>query len=101
DAAVGVAHQIAAGDVAPHALRRIDADALRAIERRGTHDLLGDDTVLDDLLAVVDVVDELVERVDALLQPALDPVPLLRRDDARHEIEGEGALGAGRVAVDV
>ena len=39
--------------------------------------------------------------MDALLQPALDPVPFLGRDDARNQIEGERPLGAGRVAVDV
>ena len=64
-------------------------------------DLGGDDAVLDDLLLVVDVVDEEVQRVDALLEAPLDPVPLGRRHDARDEIEGKDPLGAGAVAVDV
>ena len=34
-------------------------------------------------------------------EPALDPVPLLGAHDARDQVEGEGALRAGRVAVDV
>ena len=50
---------------------------------------------------MIDVVDELVQRVDALPQPALDPVPLLGADDAGNEVEREEPLGAGGVAVDV
>ena len=50
---------------------------------------------------MVDVVDEVVERVDALLEAALDPVPFLGRHDARNQVEGEDAFGAGGVAVDV
>ena len=77
DLAVAVAHQIGAGDVAPDPPRRIDARALRAVERGRADDLFRDDLVLQDLLIVIDVVDELVERVDALLEAALDPLPLL------------------------
>ena len=62
-------HQMPFGGLMP--------DALRPVEGRRADDLLGDDPVLDDPLLVVDVVDEQVERVDALLQAALDPVPLL------------------------
>ena len=76
DLAVAVAHQVGAGDVAPDAARRIDAHALRTVERGRADDLLGNDLVLQDLLIVIDVVDELVERVDALLEAALDPLPL-------------------------
>ena len=42
-----------------------------------------------------------VERADALLQPALDPAPLLGADDARHEVERKNPLRALRVAIDV
>jgi hypothetical protein len=41
---------------------------------------------------VVDVVDEAVERADALHQPALDVVPLGRGQDPRHEVERERAV---------
>ena len=48
---------------------------------------------MQDLLTVIDVVDEQVERADALLQPALDDLPLMGRDQARDEIERKYALG--------
>ena len=59
DLAVAVAHQVGAGDVAPDAARRIDADALRAVEGGGIDHFFRDDLVLQDLLIVIDVVDEL------------------------------------------
>ena len=61
----------------------------------------GDDAVLDDLLVVVDVVDEQVQRADPLLEAALDPVPFGGRDDPRDDVERKDPLGAGAVAVDV
>jgi hypothetical protein len=38
---------------------------------------------------VVDVVDEVVQRADALRQAALDVAPFLATEDARDEIERE------------
>ena len=101
DLAVAVAHQVGSGDVAPDPPRRIDARALGAVEGGRMDDLFRDDLVLQDLLVVINVVDELVERVDALLEAALDPVPLLGADDARNQVEGENALRARRISVDV
>jgi hypothetical protein len=54
----------------------------------------------EDALAVVDVVDERVERPNPLLQAALDPRPFLGADDSRDQVERERALRAGRVAVE-
>ncbi len=64
-------------------------------------DVGGDDAVLDDLLVVVDVVDEQVQRADPLLEAPLDPVPFGGRHDPGDEIEGKDPLGAGAVAVHV
>ncbi len=72
--------------------------ALGAIERRGLDDFFRDDLVFQDFLVVVNVVDEFVEGVDALLQAALDPVPFLGADDARNQVEGKNASGARRIA---
>ena len=44
-------------------------------------DLGGNDAVLEDLLVVVDVVDEQVQRVDALLEAALDRSPIRAAGD--------------------
>ena len=64
-------------------------------------DIVGrDDAVLEDLLIVVDVVQEEVERRDALDQPLLDPPPLAVGNDPRHQIKGEDALGSLIVIVD-
>ena len=49
---------------------------------------------------MVDVVQEAVERVDALPQALRQRVPFGLRDDARNGVEGNQPLGAGLVAVD-
>jgi len=49
---------------------------------------------------VVDVVQEHVQRANALAQPGLELAPLFRRDDARDDVERDQPLGASRLAVD-
>ncbi len=99
--AVSVPHQIGSRNVAPHAARRIDAQALFPVERRRMNHFFRDDLVLQDLLVVIDVVDESVEGMDALLESALDPFPFLGAHDPGNQVERENALGAGGVAVNV
>ena len=43
---------------------------------------------------MVDVVDEHIQRLDALLEARVDQPPLVRRDEAGDEVEGEDALRA-------
>ena len=57
-------------------------------------------TSLDDVLVVVDVADEGIERLDALPQARFERGPFVGRQDARNDVEGNGAFGAGIVAVD-
>jgi hypothetical protein len=97
--AVGVAHQVAAGDVAVDAARR--PDAVRLAREGGPRDdqLPRHDAVVDDLAPVVDVVDEAVERADPLGQSALDLGPLGGGDDARDEVERERAVAHRPVEV--
>ena len=54
----------------------------------------------EDLLAVVDVVEEGVERLHALLDALRQPAPFGAGDDARHDVEGDQPLGRLRLAVD-
>jgi len=61
--------------------------------------LTRNDTGFEDLLLVVDVVDEAVERRDALHQAGLHAFPLVRRDDARNQVKRDQALGARAVLV--
>ncbi len=75
--------------------------ALAAIGDGAGDDFGGDGAVLENFLIVVDVVDEGVEGVDALFEAAFDAVPFGRGDDARDQVEGEDAFGAGGIAVDV
>ena len=102
--AVGVAHEVAAGDVRVDAARRADAvhDAGEVAAR--DDQAPRHDAGAHDLARVVDVVDERVERADALRQPALDRDPLVGRDDPRHEVQREravlGAVLAGQLEGD-
>ena len=99
--AIAVANQIRAGNVAPDSAGRVDAAALGAVKRGGMDDLLRDDFVLQDFLVVVDVVDKLVEGMDALLEAALDPIPFFGANDARNQVEGENAFRARRISINI
>ena len=99
--AVATADEVGAGDVAPHALRRLEAgarppEALARIDEPVGHDAVGDDQP-----AVVDVVDEEVQGPDPLLEAGLDAGPFTGLDHPRHDVEGPDLLGALLVAVDV
>jgi len=97
---LAVADQVGAADVDVDILRDVEAHELAA-EMLRPEDVVGrDDAVPEDLLAVVDVVQEKIERGDALDQPPLDRPPLAVRDDARRQVEREDALRPPVVVVD-
>ena len=56
--------------------------------------------VVQDLGVEVDIAQKEIERGDALREPALDAVPLLRRDQARQQVVGEDALSSLFAPVD-
>jgi len=99
--AVAAANEVGAGDVAPHAAGRLEAGARSAEALARIDQPIGHHAVGHDPAPVVDVVDEQVEGVDPLLQPALDGRPLGRVDDPRHDVERPDLLRPGLVAVDV
>ena len=80
--------------------RDVEPDHLAPEVPRAEDELGRHDPGLEDLLVVVDVVEEEVERAEPLLEAALDHLPLVGRHDPRHEVEREDPLGAGIVAVD-
>ena len=83
---VAVADEVAAGDVRVDAARRADA-VHGAREVRARHDELpGHEARTHDLPRVVGVVDERVQRPDALCEAALDDPPVRGRDDPRPEV---------------
>ena len=94
------AHDVDADDVAVDAERRLDANHLGHEGRVGDDQFLGDLARLDDLLAVIDVVHEGVERAHALLDAGRQTAPFGRRDDARNDVEGDEPLGRFIAAVD-
>ena len=97
--AVGVAHQVAAGDVRPHPELGRRAAALRAEVDRLDEQVGGEHAVGDHLLVVVQVVDEVVDRPQPLLEAALDGPPLAGGDDPRDHVERPGAVDAAPVGV--
>jgi hypothetical protein len=98
--AVRMPHEVHSGDVRVDAAGNIDAHHLAA-ELRVVLDLLrGDLAGLDDLLAVVDVVQEPVQRLDALLEPPREQLPLVARYDVRDDVERDQPLGSGRFSID-
>ena len=102
---LAIADQVAAGDVAPDAARRLQAVRGPGEARPGDDEPPGDDPVADDLALAVDVGDEPVQGLDPLADAVGDEVPLGRRDDPRDQVERERpvarlAVGPGRVEGD-
>ncbi len=92
--AVGVLHDVHARDVRVDAAGHFDADHLLA-ELRVAGDLLVRDLARpQDLLVMVDVAQEPVERGHALAHSLREPVPLRARNHMRNDIERDEALGA-------
>jgi len=95
--AVVAPHQIGAADVDIDILGHCRAEELAPIVLPVDDQLTRYDSVFEDVLFVVDVVQEQVERLDALDKAALDSLPFLERDDARDEVDGGTSFrGPGR-----
>jgi hypothetical protein len=95
-----VAHQIGAADIGPDPKGGRDADALGAKIFRLRQHLGREHAVGDDALPVVDIVDEAVERTQALLEAGLHLAPLARGDGARNDVEGPGAVDVALLGID-
>jgi len=93
------ADDVDAGDVRVDAAGHIDAVHLGAVLLVLEHLVGRHLSGPDDVLAVVDVVQEHVQRAHALTQPCLELLPFVGRDHARDHIEGNQPLRAGRFAV--
>ena len=100
DRAVAIAHEIRAADVGPHAVRRLAADARRQKVRGRRDDVVRHDAVGDDAPVVVEIVDEVIERLQPLNQAALDARPLRRLDRARNDVERPRAVDVLTLGVD-
>jgi hypothetical protein len=94
------AHDVGADDVGVDPARRREADHFRqegdiALDQPG-RDLAG----LHDLLVVVNVVQEHVQRTHPLLDALGQALPFPVVDDPRHEVERDQPLGRLRLAID-
>ncbi len=95
---VGIdAHDVDTGDVRIDPARRVEALHLGPELIVVEDEVFGDAPGPDDLLVVVDVVQEHVERAHALDQAALEAGPFLRGQHARDDVERDQAFGIARV----
>ena len=98
--ALVVPHQVDARDVAADAARRRHAVDLTQVERAREHGLGRHHALAEDQLRPVDVLQEVVERLDPLLQPGLQAPPGPGRDHPRDDVEGKDLLDPLGVRVD-
>jgi hypothetical protein len=98
---VVAADQVGAANVNVDVFGHVEIDEFAPKMFAGKDVVCGDDTVLDDLLLVINIVQEEVQGRNPLHQPALQEFPFLGRDDARHQIKGKNPLRPLRVAIDV
>jgi hypothetical protein len=96
---VPVPYQIRTSDMTPNAARHIEPYALRSEGRGGEDNFLGNSLVFKDFLIVVDVIQEQIQRVDALFQAAFDIVPVTGFHNARHDVEREDLFGTFIAAI--
>jgi hypothetical protein len=59
----------------------------------------GHHTIADDFAIVVNIINEQIQRRDALLQPALDRLPFAGFNHARHDVERPDLFGARLMAI--
>jgi hypothetical protein len=97
--ALAGADDIDAGDVRVDVARQIDAHHFRT-ELGVIQHLLGRNLArLENFLIVIDVVQEHVERLDALTQPGTQGFPFGGRNDARNDVERNQPLLARFLAI--
>src|ERR1051325_2924755 len=99
--AVAMANEVSSSDVAPNTPRWFQALTFLAIPFRRSNDMRGNDAVFEDFGSVIEVVDEKVQRENALFKAALDAIPFGGGHDAWHQVEGERLLDPGTLAIDV
>jgi hypothetical protein len=89
DLTVVVANQIGARDVTPTATGGIQSGALTEKTLARLHHVFGEDAIANDLLVVVHVVDEQIQRGDPLLQSFFDILPFGAFDHSRYQVNGQ------------
>ena len=97
---LAITDQVGAADVDIDVLGDIESHEFPA-EMFCSQNIVGrDDPILEDLLVMINIVKEVIQRSDALDKTFLDHLPLAVGNDPRHQIEGEDPLGPLIVVVD-
>ncbi len=98
---VGVdAHDVDPGDMDVDVVRHILAIHFGTEYRVLEDQVVGNDVGAEDVAAVIDVVQEHVQRAHPLLQALLKQGPFLGRDDSRDHVEGDQPFLGRGVAID-
>ncbi len=100
EGAILAADQIGAADIDVGAVRDGEPTHLAAVMVRAVNQLARHHAVLQHQAVAIDILQEKVERRDALRQPALDARPFGGRDDARQKIGRDDALCGLGVRID-
>jgi hypothetical protein len=99
--AIVIARQVERGDVDEGVLGNRQSDRVALVMGVVVNDLVGDDAISEDFLGGMDVLEKGVPDADALGDAVGEEVPFLRIDDARKEIDGDDAIMAGVVVIEV
>ena len=94
------AHDVDAGDVHVDVVRHALSAHLGTERGIAEHQVVGHDAGAQDLARAVDVLDESVQRLDALGQALFQEPPFGRRHDARDDVERDQALLRVGFAID-
>jgi hypothetical protein len=95
-----IANEIGSADVDVNVPRHVEVHELRPEMRSFPDDLLRDHAVAEDVLLVINVVEEQVQRRDSLDQTAFDFLPFVGGNNAGQEIKRENPFRSLVVAVD-
>ena len=98
-AAIVMPDQVDAGDMRVDAVGQLQPDHRDLIGVVGEHMIGWDHAGLEDRLVVIDVVQETVQRADALGETFGEHLPFGARNDARDRVERDQPLGAGLIAI--
>jgi hypothetical protein len=98
-AGLGVAHQVDSGNVGVDASRHLDARHLPLVVLAGKHQRTRNLAVLEDALRAIDVLQEQIQRHDALRKTGLQSIPLRARDHTRDKVKRKKPLGSPAVTV--
>ncbi len=95
-----IAYEVDAADADVCAMRKIEPLHLGAEVGVAENKLGGNRAVVQDMLLVVDVVEEAIQRRDALNAATLDVRPIVAREYSRDHVEGQHSVDRIAVTVD-